>query len=178
MLIFFKFICKVIYKEEMKYVNLVATSNYRDTEGWIGNLAINASKTLVYHTSSLAADIQIFVLITIDCLVLGISFSSVLMWIKVYLAFAVVWATNLHFCVLYNGLFTLGANFPKWRTLSFSRNFSNLEMYDTKIEKLTWAKVFTKFMLVHVHPDSDNRHDVCLNRHNSQSICSSCAQRI
>ena len=113
----------------------------------------------MYHTSFFAADIQMFVLVAIDCLVLGVSFSSVLI-------------TNLYFCVLYNGLFTLGANFPEWWILSSSRNFPNLEIYDIKIEKLTWAKLFTKFMLVHVHLDSGNRWDVCLNGHNSQSICS------
>ena len=39
----------------------------------------------------------------------------------------------------YNGLFSLGANFPEWWTFSFSRNFPDLEIHDTDNEKLTWA---------------------------------------
>ena len=36
-----------------------------------------------------------------------------------------------HECTLpYSRLFSLGANFSKWWTLSFSRNFSDLEFYN------------------------------------------------
>ena len=54
----------------------------------------------------------------------------------------------------YNRFSSLGANFPKWWTLSFSRNFSNLEIYHPNIQKPhknSYERHFTMFVHVHEH---------------------------
>ena len=37
--------------------------------------------------------------------------------------------------LLYSGFISLGANFPEWSSLSFSRNFPDIEIYDLNNQK-------------------------------------------
>ena len=78
----------------------------------------------------------------------------------------------------YNELFSLGANFPKWLTLTFSRNFPDLEIHDLNNWKTQVNDISPVYMFVHVRLDSSNRWGACRLGQYSWSICSSRAQSI
>ena len=46
--------------------------------------------------------------------------------------------------LLYNGLFCLGANFPEWWALNFSRNFPDLEIHDRNYQKYQMRNISPK----------------------------------
>ena len=46
--------------------------------------------------------------------------------------------------LLYSGFISLGANFPKWSVLSFSRNFPNLEIHDPNNRKTHVSEILHK----------------------------------
>ena len=46
--------------------------------------------------------------------------------------------------MLYNGLFSLGANFPEWWTFNFSRNFPDLEIHDPDNLKISHERHFAQ----------------------------------
>ena len=43
-----------------------------------------------------------------------------------------------------NRLFSLGTNFPKWQTLGFSRNFSDLKIHDPNNQKIHVSDILCK----------------------------------
>ena len=49
--------------------------------------------------------------------------------------------------ILYNGLFSLDTNFPKWWTLGFSRNFPSLEIHEPKYRKFHVINISNKFYM-------------------------------
>ena len=72
---------------------------------------------------------------------------------------------NLYHHILYNGLFSLGANFH----LTFSRNFPDLEIHGPNKQKTHVSNISHKvYTGVHEHLNSGNRQDASLyiNQHN------------
>ena len=57
----------------------------------------------------------------------------------------------------YSGFISLGANFPEWSVLSFSRNFPDLEIHDPNNQKIHVSEIHTKFAHVHECLDTGNR---------------------
>ena len=78
----------------------------------------------------------------------------------------------------YNELFSLGTNFPIWLTLTFSRNFPDLEIHDLNNWKTQVNDISPVYMFVHVRLDSSNRWGACKLGQYSWSISSSCARSI
>ena len=53
-------------------------------------------------------------------------------------------------CILYSGFISLGTNYPKWWTLSFSRNFPDLEIHNSSIWKTCMSDTLQSLHM-HMH---------------------------
>ena len=65
---------------------------------------------------------------------------------------------NNAFCLIlpYSGYISLGANFPEWSVLSFSRNFPNSEIHHPNNQKTHMSKI-SEFTRVYEHLDTSYR---------------------
>ena len=88
-------------------------------------------------------------------------------------------------CILYSGFISLGANFPEWSVLSFSRNFPDLEIHNPNNRKshvsepISHTKFAERSLRVYMSvwtPVIDKMFVSKLAQH-SRRICSSCAHR-
>ena len=67
------------------------------------------------------------------------------------------WSTHIsHIALPCSRLFSLGANFPKWCILSFTKNFPHLEIHDPNTEELTWATFSTELVCINAVEDTNS----------------------